>query len=265
MKWTDDKSFTVGEHMFFSCLDISDFFREIPDEGFFICKSRSMLETLYNRLAYLRGGNIVELGVFRGGSTVWLSEMLKPKKLVAFEYGQQPVAVLERYIEQSQNGSVVRPYYGVNQKYARVIHNTLKKEFGNEQLDIVVDDASHFLEETRISFNALFPRLRPGGIFVLEDWGWSHTLSDVADDLIPPHLAGKSPLTTLVMETIICCARQYDVVDNVYIDGYTAFIQRGNAELDWETFDISSFVSVGNGYRFVTGFEHADSKVTASR
>jgi SAM-dependent methyltransferase len=38
--------------------------------------------------------------------------------------------------------------------------------------DIVVDDASHFADLTRVSFWHLFDHhLKPGGLFVLEDWG----------------------------------------------------------------------------------------------
>jgi hypothetical protein len=37
-----------------------------------------------------------------------------------------------------------------------------------------VDDASHTYEETRTSFEFLFPLLSPGGIYVIEDWSWAH-------------------------------------------------------------------------------------------
>jgi hypothetical protein len=42
-------------------------------------------------------------------------------------------------------------------------------EFGAMPLDLVSDDASHLLRETRASFNALFPRLRSGGEYIIED------------------------------------------------------------------------------------------------
>ena len=43
-----------------------------------------------------------------------------------------------------------------------------------DELDLVVDDASHTYEETKASFEFLFPLLRPGGIYVIEDWSWAH-------------------------------------------------------------------------------------------
>jgi hypothetical protein len=36
-----------------------------------------------------------------------------------------------------------------------------------------VDDASHFYEQTKTTFETVFPMLRPGGIYLIEDWSWS--------------------------------------------------------------------------------------------
>lgn len=40
------------------------------------------------------------------------------------------------------------------------------------QLDLVIDDASHQYAPTKASFEALFPLIRPGGLYVIEDWSW---------------------------------------------------------------------------------------------
>ena len=41
-------------------------------------------------------------------------------------------------------------------------------------LDLVIDDASHLYGPTKASFEALFPLLREGGVYVIEDWAWEH-------------------------------------------------------------------------------------------
>ena len=53
---------------------------------------------------------------------------------------------------------------------------TLVKTKGYIQnyLDLVIDDASHLYELTRTSFVTLFPLLQPGGMYIIEDWAWSH-------------------------------------------------------------------------------------------
>jgi SAM-dependent methyltransferase len=38
-------------------------------------------------------------------------------------------------------------------------------------LDIIVDDASHIGQNSAVSFEILFPCLKPGGLYVIEDWG----------------------------------------------------------------------------------------------
>ena len=37
----------------------------------------------------------------------------------------------------------------------------------------MIDDASHMYEHTKVSFETLFPLLRPGGQYIIEDWSWA--------------------------------------------------------------------------------------------
>jgi hypothetical protein len=39
-------------------------------------------------------------------------------------------------------------------------------------LDFVVDDASHFYQPSRATFECLFPKVRPDGLYIIEDWMW---------------------------------------------------------------------------------------------
>lgn len=43
---------------------------------------------------------------------------------------------------------------------------------GDRRFDLIVDDASHWIEDQIISFEILKPRLRPGAIYVVEDVQW---------------------------------------------------------------------------------------------
>jgi hypothetical protein len=53
------------------------------------------------------------------------------------------------------------------------LEDIVRNELANE-LDLVVDDASHTYEQTKASFEILFPLLQPGGIYLIEDWSWAH-------------------------------------------------------------------------------------------
>jgi SAM-dependent methyltransferase len=37
-------------------------------------------------------------------------------------------------------------------------------------LDVIIDDASHYGTWSLTSYNALFPHLKPGGLYIVEDW-----------------------------------------------------------------------------------------------
>jgi hypothetical protein len=55
----------------------------------------------------------------------------------------------------------------------RVLGHIARNDLANE-LDLVVDDASHTYEQTKACFEILFPLLQPGGICLIEDWSWAH-------------------------------------------------------------------------------------------
>ena len=69
-----------------------------------------------------------------------------------------------------------------------------------DELDLVVDDASHTYEETKASFEFLFPLLRPGGIYVIEDWSWAHRPDYQSSDA---RFSNRHALSNLLFEQIM--------------------------------------------------------------
>ena len=105
-----------------------------------------------------------------------------------------------------------RPLFGVDQGNRAQMLEIMDREFGDAPLDLVVDDASHLYEETKASLEVLLPRVRPGGLFIIEDWaadymryGWVTTainqpstenaarLEKRIGDVIEPRAEGLGP------------------------------------------------------------------------
>jgi hypothetical protein len=113
----------------------------------------------------------------------------------------------------------------------------LENEFPERDIDLVIDDASHFYEETKAAFNIVFPFLRPGGLYVIEDWSWAHWQGEWQES--ENHFADKRPLTNLIFELTMACPSQPDIISDVSITRAMAFIKRGRGNLNREEFDIS--------------------------
>ena len=205
---------------------VATFFRA-PD-GWVIGKTRDMVERLAAIVLQLQPRRIVELGIARGGSTAFLATLARPERLIAIELDAGPVPGLDAF-------PCVQVCYGTDQ----ADRATIQAVVGDEPLDLVVDDASHLLDLTRASFNILFPRLRPGGIYIIEDWAWAHADYDVegADKVAPSYPPGEPALTRLVVELLMTCGSVNGVVSNMYVTPGAVEVVRGPAPLD-EDFDI---------------------------
>jgi cephalosporin hydroxylase len=101
---------------------------------------------------------------------VLLDKLFKPRRISAVDITSGPVAPLLRYVTGMENRFV---HFSTSQCDREVLEEIVRKELADE-LDLVVDDASHTYEQTRASFEFLFPLLRPGGVYVIEDWAWAH-------------------------------------------------------------------------------------------
>ena len=137
-------------------------------------KPRVLVERYISLLEEEQPRRIVELGIRRGGTTALINELCNPEVLTAIELTTEPVDALTRYIEDHDAGDTVRPHCGVDQGDRASLIQILDEDLQGADLDLVIDDASHLYAESRASFEVLYPRLRPGGLYVLEDWRWQH-------------------------------------------------------------------------------------------
>lgn len=161
---------------------VSSYRPDSSSESFFICKEPNAIRDLVELLGGFQGANILELGIWGGGSTALIALLAAPRKLVAIDLADERVSGLDRLIHEQALDAVVRPYYGVDQSDRHRLAAIVDAEFGDQPLDLVIDDASHLPAETRTSFEVLFPRLRPGGLYLIEDWNWQQRVRSFVMD-----------------------------------------------------------------------------------
>ena len=112
------------------------------------------------------GFKMMEIGVFKGGSIAMWRDYFGEQAML---FGVDIDPACARYVDppnQVRIGSQDDPAF-----LRRVVG-----EMGG--LDVVLDDGSHVAEHQRASFEALFPLLADGGLYIIEDL---HTAYWVAD------------------------------------------------------------------------------------
>ena len=135
-----------------------------------------MIERYEELMSRLRPKRIIELGIYQGGSAALFALLARPDRLVALDIQTTLYAALEHFIDGRDLRDRLHTYYGFDQSGGDGLRRLVADEFGDQPIDLVVDDASHLLGPTRASFNALFPHVRPGGVYVIEDWSWLHDI-----------------------------------------------------------------------------------------
>lgn len=237
--WNSDKTFHVGDvHFRARDLGMGLGDQQSTLELFVFQKPREMIEHYQQLLDRLQPKHIFELGIWRGGSCVFLQKLSGARKLISVDISEERIEALDLYRERDGLQDVLRPYYGVDQADQAALQAILNSELGAQALDLVIDDASHFLDETRASFNALFPALRPGGVYVIEDWAWAHAPLRHPDDLLGFY-PEREPMTKLIFELVLACASEPSVISKVEIDFHMVLVTRGEGDLERDTFDIS--------------------------
>jgi cephalosporin hydroxylase len=175
--WYNDNHLTLAGFPAYA-IDGRKFMRQVDDyrDRLVIEKTRDMLKS-YEELHENKKNDysrIFEIGIFMGGSSAYLYELFSPEKMVSVDIRKKPLPMLEHYIQERGISENLRPRWGIDQGNKQQINRIINEEFGDNLLDLVIDDASHLLQPTLNSFNTLFPRLRPGGYYFIEDWKWAH-------------------------------------------------------------------------------------------
>jgi len=161
---------------------------------------------------------------------------------VAIDYSADRVEALDHFIDTKGFKQSVSTYYGVDQADSATLVDIVEKEYGGEPLDLVIDDASHRLIETRSSFETLFPLLRPGGIFLIEDWQWGLSPLPHEERATDPAKYGfwptGQPLSLLGMELLLASAKP-GLISKIEINSDFILVERGDGKFE-KPFQLSN-------------------------
>jgi predicted O-methyltransferase YrrM len=197
----------------------------------YLYKDRRLLSALTHVLDRVAPRRMVEVGVLDGGSTIYWAERYRLDRLVAIE-GRADAPFLSQFIDRHGLNDRVRVHFGVLQDDRPALRAIMRRELA--LFDAVIDDASHWYAQTRATFEALFPFLRPGGVYIIEDWAWGH-----AREWRPEDWAERPLMSPLLTQLMLVCGRGDGVIESVHIDKNFAAIWRGRTPVPDDGFDIS--------------------------
>ena len=203
-------------------------------------KPRSFLETYAEVLGETQTRNVLELGLNHGGSAAFFAALLEPEKLVSIDLSE-PVRRFEEFRAANPLGQRIRARYRTAQDDEAALATILTEDFDGP-LDLVLDDASHSYGPTRASFEILFPRIRPGGWYVIEDWQWAHA-PGFMDRLDEP------ALSNLLFQLLMVCAGRPDLVAKLEVRQGMAFVARGSAPVSEQRLELDQLCFM-QGRRF---------------
>jgi predicted O-methyltransferase YrrM len=229
-------------------------------ERFYVVKSLALVDRYRDLARRFTGGTIVELGIAEGGSTALLALLAKPLKLIAADLEPEPVAALAEFISHRGLGDQVRPHYGIDQSDRHRLGSIVDQELEGSTIDVVVDDCSHRYEPTLASFETLFPRLRRGGLYIIEDWNADQLMRDAfkaalaaaspADRAVAIEQmrgsvtatdgshARREPLVRLAHELVLARSCAGDAIAGVSVGEFWIVVERGGADLDSSAFRL---------------------------
>jgi hypothetical protein len=216
---------------------------ELGQECFGFYKIKPLVDQyarFWSRLARFRARNVLELGIWDGGSVAFWFESLGPEKHVGIDNQERTDSdYFRHYVASRGLKERIRTYWQTDQADRPRLREIVADEFGGP-LDLVIDDASHMYGPTRASFEALFPLLRPGGLYIVEDWAWAHWREFQALD---HPWANETALTQLVVEFVELAGSSTELIGGVTVfQGFVA-VERGEAQIEDHTFDIESYIS----------------------
>jgi cephalosporin hydroxylase len=242
--WISETKFVVDGLEFRS--DLESYTEQTTPESVVILKESRLLREYLEFLAPHRVDNLFELGVWQGGSPLFYGLATDARKIVALDHlhkGPRPPEAdhddvlarayknpaLDQIIAARGMADRVKLYFSTSQDDRAALTEIMDREFGSEAIDLVIDDASHYYQHSRTSFEIVFPRLREGGLYIIEDWQWAHTQHYQSGGTT---FEGRPALSNLIFELLIAYGSHPDLFWNMVVRDWFVAVQKGSKPLE---------------------------------
>jgi hypothetical protein len=199
------------------------------EERIVILKHRAFIENEIALFNYAEPKNMMEFGLFEGGSAI-LWHLLYGCRFLGVDLRAEPKAI-RFWIDKLGISEHVKLLYGVSQDDEARIYSEMDEFFGDQKLDLVIDDASHMYGLSRRTLELMLPRVRVGGIYCLEDWSWAHANNDVFQkDLL---WRGEPALSNLLFEIQMAFGTNSYLFSQMYVQPFAAYMFVGYDFPSW--------------------------------
>jgi hypothetical protein len=223
--WLAPDRFRLDDVTFW--LTTTDFQTPSTPDQFVFLKNRQHLHDYETLLTDRCTRHLLELGIYHGAGLAFWDLLLKPDRSVGID--RLPEApILAHYMITHPTHTIV-PHFGVAQEDQAALQALLLDAFPAQDLDVVIDDASHEYVPTRAALAAILPFVRPGGLYIIEDWAWAHWPGVWQDPATSP-LAGR-PLSNLVFELVMIAATSPHVIQALHLTHQIVVVERGPGQL----------------------------------
>lgn len=234
----DAEAFDLNDLHF--VLSTTDYSRVTTDDQVVLLKPPQWVGYYKNLLRSEKIERVLELGVFHGGMTFLLPSLDPNLRYLGVDWLPELPAVSAILARRPDIGDRVRIVFGTSQDDP-ALPALATEHFGGEPLDLILDDASHMYGYTRRAFTQLFPLLRPGGLYIVEDWGWAHWRGFVP----PPSWTGEPSMSNLLFEIAMATASDHSIIERVEVHNSMFIVRRGPKPLP-EGWTLDRAININN-------------------
>ncbi len=225
---------------------MSDYSGKTNHEKITLLKNREFLEIYRNLIVDAPIRSIFEIGFFQGGMPLFLADMIAPEKIVAVDWFSASEE-LTSLIARNNLSSSIELIGDVDQADTGRIRSILDDQFGSEPLDLIIDDCSHYYAQTKACFEALFGYLKPGGKYIIEDWGWTHWPGAPWQTDESPFL-GMESMTNLIFELVMALASDNSVISSIAIPSHSCVVITRGPNLSYKApLDLGGMTHLADG------------------